>query len=95
VGDLARALEEGVYLMTSELEDIAQSRSSLQEEIAAATHKLAQLQAELVQVQGERDDAMTRAHAYAAVTRSMAEHERYLTLEKDGLLSDESHPFSE
>ena len=95
VGDLGRTLEEGVYLMTSELEDIALTRNGLQKEIGAATHKLAQLQAELVQVQGERDDAMTRAHAHAAVTRSMAEHERYLTLEKDGLLLDEGPPFLE
>ena len=90
VGNLSRTIEEGIYLMTSELEDIAQTRSGLRVDIGAATRQLAQLQAELKKVQAERDDAIARAHAYTAVTQSMAEHERYLILERDGLLLDEA-----
>lgn len=90
VGDLSRAMEEGFYLMASELEDVEQSRAKVRDEISSATQQLLELEAEIGRVQSERDDACMRSQAYASVTRSMKEREEYLLCVKDGLLVDDT-----
>ena len=90
VGDLSRAMEEGFYLMTSELEDVALSRAKIRQNIAAFTLELGQLEAEIAKVEKERDQAYACLQADAAIAWKMQERERYLSAQCDGLLLDDT-----
>ena len=90
VGDLSRAMEEGFYLMTSELEDVALSRAKTRQNIAAFTLELGQLEAEIAKVEKERDQAYACLQADAAIAWKMQERERYLSAQCDGLLLDDT-----
>ena len=90
VGDLSRAMEEGFYLMTSELEDVALSRAKIRQNIAAVTLELGQLEAEIAKVEKERDEAYACLQADAAIAWKMQERERYLSAQCDGLLLDDT-----
>ncbi|EKX33398.1 hypothetical protein GUITHDRAFT_120402 [Guillardia theta CCMP2712] len=83
VSSLSRFMEEGTYLLVSQLEDVRQARKEVESESAGLQEECERMERELARLQSERDDAVARAAADAKIKLELAEQERKKQLRKD------------
>jgi len=83
LADMARGMEEAVYLVESELEDVIIACDQDFKNLTESEEKLMRLEVEVAKAQNDRDDAIAKAEADTQVKKALAERQKLLQMRLD------------